>query len=214
LVEIDESLRRIAATARRPAPLVGFDHPPRTVMSALRGAADEAAAAGATLALLDAGPRDCIALLEALESHVRAVELHLGDVIRSTRGRLEPRLVAVLATDLECVATSTRDAATWWCRSAGCAPAPNGLSGSLRDAGRALANAIAVYELADGDEAVALVHYRASEGRRLARLARAHAIEHGDIREVLGHATAIEAVERGLRSCGRAACTLQRLRGA
>jgi hypothetical protein len=61
------------------------------------------------------------------------------------------------------------------------------------------------------DDGVVPVHRRGAEGRRLARRARAAAIERGELREALARMAAIAAVERALWSAGRAARALQRL---
>jgi len=71
--------------------------------------------------------------------------------------------------------------------------------------------ALVAFPAPPGAETFLGVHRRVSEGRRLARRARAIAIEAGDPREVLSRTGAIAAVERALGSSGRAAGALQRL---
>jgi hypothetical protein len=104
-----------------------------------------------------------------------------------------------------------RDGAEWWCRSAGCEPEILGLAGALRDATRELADAVEILPDQRAAESAIDVHRRVSEGRRLARRARAAALERGELREVLGRMIAIASVERALAACGRAASALQRL---
>jgi hypothetical protein len=102
------------------------------------------------------------------------------------------------------------DAGAWWCRSPGCDPATTGLTGTLRDATRALGHLLKALPTGD-DHAIATVRHRTAEGRRLARRARAAAIERGDIRDALARINAIAAVERALAATARAARALQRL---
>ncbi len=96
------------------------------------------------------------------------------------------------------------DAGAWCCRSPGCDAATAGLTGTLRDATRALGHPLTAFPPCD-DHAIATVRHRAAEGRRLARRARAAAIEGGDVRDALARMDAIAAVERAPAATARAA---------
>ena len=85
------------------------------------------------------------------------------------------------------------------------------MAGALRDATRDVARAMNRYPDPAFGEAALAVHGTISDGRRLARRARAVAIECGELREVLGRMNAIAAVERAFGACGQAANALQRL---
>jgi hypothetical protein len=81
----------------------------------------------------------------------------------------------------------------------------------LRDATRELAAALAAFPDRPTEAAMVAVHRRAGEGRRLARRARAAALEAGDVRDALVGRTAIAAIERALSSSQQAVKALQRL---
>jgi hypothetical protein len=206
-----EPVRRFRHAGHGPAPILGFERPPVRLLEELRAAAAEVAAAAGSLALLEAAPRSCGALLEDLAAHQACVERHAHDVRRLRAAGLDRRLPGLLTVALGDVAAEAHDAALWWCRNAACEPQAQGLAGALRDASRALAEAIEVLPDQRAAELAVDVHRRVSEGRRLARRARAAAIDRGDLREVLGRMSAVAAVERGLDACGRAAAALQRL---
>jgi hypothetical protein len=133
-----ESLRRLRLSAQRPPPVVGLERPPRPLLVALRAAADEAAAGAATLALLEAAPRRCDALLSELAERERRVNRAAREVRRAWRNGSDAPGFALLASALTDVAQRVRDAGWWWCRSAGCAADLHGLGGVLRDATRQL----------------------------------------------------------------------------
>jgi hypothetical protein len=208
---VDEPLRRLRNAAGRPAPAVGFERPPRRLLVALRAATAEAAAGAATLALLEAAPRTCDGLLAELVERERSVDMGVRDVLAVRSSRIDPTLCAALTEALADIAHSVHDAGAWSCRSARCEPELQGCIAALRDATRDLSAALAVFPAADSAVAAVGVHRRVSEGRRLARRARAVAIETRELREVLSRMAAIAAVERALRSAGRAASTVQRL---
>jgi hypothetical protein len=208
---IAEPARRLRQTALRPAPIVGFEGPPAQLLASLRAAAAEAAAAAGTLALLDGAPRSCSALLNELGEARARVETHIREVLRRRASGIDRSLLASVTVPLADIADGAHDAAAWCCRSAGCEPDVVGLAGALRDAARDLADAVEMLPDQRAAESAVDVHRRVSEGRRLARRARAAAIERGELREVLGRMTAIAAVERALAACGRAASALQRL---
>jgi hypothetical protein len=210
-VAIAEPARRLRQTALRPAPIVGFACPPAQLLASLRAAAGEAAAAAGTLALLDGAPRSCSALLHELGEARTRVEGHGQRILGLRSTGLNRGLLASLTAALVDVADGAHDAAAWWCRSAGCEPDLVGLAGALRDATRDLADAVEMLPDQRAAESAVDVHRRVSEGRRLARRARAAAIERGELREVLARMTAIAAVERALAACGRAASALQRV---
>lgn len=204
--DIAGPLRRLGEVARAPAPVVGFERPARP----LHDIAAATATAAATLALLDAAPRSCGELLDELARNRERASTRAHEVLRTGPGQ-DVRLLGVVALALADVAGHAHDAAGWWCRSAQCRPELPGLAGALRDATRGLDVAVTALPDARAMEHVRAVHQRVSEGRRLARRARAAAIERGDVREVLGRMSAIAAIERALGSCGRAASALQRL---
>jgi hypothetical protein len=208
--DIAEPVRRLRQTARRPAPVIGFERPPALLLASLRAAAAEAAAAAGTLALLDRAPRSCISLIEELGAARMRAEMHVREVLRLRSTGIDRRVLASATVALGDIADGAHDAAEWSCRSAGCEPEVVGLAGALRDATRELADAVEMLPDRRAAESAVDVHRRVSEGRRLARHARAAAIERGELREVLGRMTAIAAVERALAACGRAASALQR----
>ena len=207
---IREPLQRLRHVARRPAPVTGLARPPRRPLAALRAAAEEAAAGAATLALLDAGPRCCDTLLAELPEHARRTAETAADVSRTRSRGSDLDGYLALAWALDDVAQGVHDAGTWWCRSPGCDPATAGLTGTLRDATRALGHLLTAFPTGD-DHAIATVRHRAAEGRRLARRARAAAIEGGDVRDALARMNAIAAVERALAATARAARALQQI---
>jgi hypothetical protein len=184
-----ESLRRLRLSAQRPPPVVGLERPPRPLLVALRAAADEAAAGAATLALLEAAPRRCDALLSELAERERRVNRAAREVRRAWRNGSDAPGFALLASALTDVAQRVRDAGWWWCRSAGCAADLHGLGGVLRDATRQLAQALTAFPERDAGDALGDVHRRVSEGRRVAcrgrrgrrpsRGARPHERDHG-----------------------------------
>jgi hypothetical protein len=206
---VGEPLRRVRHGSRRSAPVVGFERPPRDLLVALRAAAHEAAAGAATLALLEAGPRSCNPLLSELDDRAQRAQRAAGEVRDSDA--TDARLYVLAAAALSELARRIHDTGSWWCRTAGCAADLNGVAGALRDATRELAGALDAYPDGDADVAVVAVHRRVSEGRRLARRARAAAIDGGELREVLGRLSAIAAAERALGSTGRAASGVRRL---
>jgi hypothetical protein len=210
-VTVREPLQRLRHVARRPAPVTGgLVRPPRRPVTALRAAAAEAAAGAATLALLDAGPRCCDTLLTELAEHERRTAEAAADVGRTRSRGSDLDGYLALASALEDVAQGVHDAGGWWCRSPGCDPATVGLTGTLRDATRALGHLLTAFPTGD-DHAIATVRRRAAEGRCLARRARAAAIEGGDVRDALARMNAIAAVERALAATARAARALQQI---
>lgn len=208
---IAEPVRRLRHTALRPAPTIGFERPPAQLLASLRAAAAEAAAAAGALALLECAPRSCSSLLNELGDARTRVEMHVREVLGLRSTGIDRSVLASATVALGDIADGAYDAAEWWCRSAGCEPDVVGLAGALRDATRSLADTVEMLPDRRAAESAVDVHRRVSEGRRLARRARAAAIEHGEPRAVLGRMTAIAAVERALAGCGRAACALQRL---
>jgi hypothetical protein len=208
-----EPLRHLGQVARGPAPIIGFERPPDQLVEELRAAAADVAAAAGSLALLESAPRSCTALLEELAARQVRAERRARDVLRARRAGLDRRLSSSLTLALADIAAGTYEAAHWWCRSAGCEPAAGNLAAVLRDATRALDRAIEVLPDPGAAERAGDVHRRVSEGRRLARRARAAAIDRGELREVLVRRSAVAAVESALESCGRAARTLQQLCG-
>jgi hypothetical protein len=208
---IAEPARRLRQTALRPAPVIGFERPPAQLLASLRAAAAEAAAAAGALALLEGAPRSCSSLLNELGEARTRVETHVREVLRVRATGIDRDVLASLTVAVAQIADGAHDAAAWWCRSTGCDPDVVGLAGALRDATRELADAVEMLPDQCAAEFVVDVHRRVSEGRRLARRARAAAIERGELREVLGRMTAIAAVERALAACDRAATSLQRL---
>jgi hypothetical protein len=208
---IAEPARRLRQTALRPAPVIGFERPPAQLLASLRAAAAEAAAAAGALALLEGAPRSCSSLMDELGEARTRVETHVREVLRLRATGIDRGVLASVTVALADIANGTHDAAAWWCRSAGCEPDVVGLAGALRDATRDLADAVELLPDQRAAESAVDVHRRVSEGRRLARRARAAAIERGELREVLRRMTAIAAVERALAACGQAASALQRL---
>ena|GEM_PF-6883944 len=208
---IAEPVRRLRQTALRPAPTIGFERPPAHLLASLRAAAAEAAAAAGALALLEGAPRSCSSLLNELGDARTRVEMHVREVLGLRSTGIDRRVLASATVALGDIADGAHDAAEWWCRSAGCEPDVVGLAGALRDATRSLADTVEMLPDRRAAGSAVDVHRRVSEGRRLARRARAAAIEHGEPREVLGRMAAIVAVERALAACGRAASALQRL---
>jgi hypothetical protein len=81
----------------------------------------------------------------------------------------------------------------------------------LRDATRDLADALAAFPDRPSEAAIVGAHRRAREGRRLARQARAAALQTGDVRDAVARTTAIAAIERALSSSQLAVKALQRL---
>jgi hypothetical protein len=188
-----------------------MERPPERLLASLRATCSAAASAAAELALLDAEPRGCGALLDALAEHERRAELTAHEARRAIPSGVDPRVVGVLAMALADAASATRDACVGWCRSGDCEPELPGLTGTLRDAMRELVQAVDAFPDASAMDHAADVHRRVAEGRRLARRARAAALERGDLGEVIGRMGAIAAVERALGAGGRAASALQRL---
>jgi hypothetical protein len=209
--EIAGPLRRLGDLARAPAPVVGFERPPHALLEALYLAAGEAATATATLALLDAAPRSCQELLEELAGNHERASARAHEVLRSRGPGHDVRLLGVLALALADVAGQAHEAAGWWCRSAQCRPELPGLACALRDAARALDVAMTALPEERAADRARAVNQCVSEGRRLARRARAAALERGDVREVLRRMSAIAAVERALGSCRRAASAVERM---
>jgi hypothetical protein len=208
---IAEPARRLRQTALRPAPIVGLERPPAQLLASLRAAVAEAAAAAATLALLEGAPRSCGSLLNELGEARMRIEAHVQGVLRLRSTGIDRRVLVSATVALGEIADGAHDAAEWWCRSAGCEPGVVGLAGALCDATRSLADTVEMLPDRRAAESAVGVHRRVSEGRHVARRARATAIERGELREVLGRMTAIAAVERALAACGRAASALQRL---
>lgn len=195
----------------RSAPAVGFERPPTRLLVALRAAAAEAAAGAATLSLLEAGPRTCDSLLAELAERERRAGTAREEVLAARSNQIDPALSAVLAGALTDIARGIHDAGAWSCRSARCDPHLHGSTAALRDATRELSDALTLFPASKSGAAAVGAHRRVAEGRRLARRARATAIETGDLREVLSRMSAIAAVERALDAAGRAASALQRL---
>jgi hypothetical protein len=181
------------------------------LLASLRAAAAEAAAAAGTLALLEAAPRTCGTLLADLEASRARADTRIREVLGLRSTAIDPRLSASLVIGLADIADEAHDAASWWCRSARCVPEIPGLAAMLRDTTRGLSDAIELLPDRRAAESAAEVHRRVAEGRRLARRARAAAIERGELREVLGRMSAVAAVERALAACGRTASALQRV---
>jgi hypothetical protein len=204
-------LSRLRRAARSPAPAVGFERLPRRLLVALRAAAAEAAAGAAALALLESAPRACDGVLAELAERERRADMAGREALAARSARIDPTSCAALAAALTEIATAVRDAGAWSCRSARCERDLQGATAALRDATRELSAALVAFPAPPGAETFLGVHRRVSEGRRLARRARAIAIETGDPREVLSRMGAIAAVERALGSSGRAAGALQRL---
>ncbi|HEX5926573.1 MAG TPA: hypothetical protein VFY45_22275, partial [Baekduia sp.] len=123
---VDEPVRRLRLAARRPAPPVGFERPPRRLLVALRAAAAEAAAGAATLALLEGGPRTCDGLLAELAERERRANTAGREVLAARSNRIDPTLSAALATALTDIARGVHEAGAWSCRSARCHPDPQG----------------------------------------------------------------------------------------
>jgi uncharacterized protein Yka (UPF0111/DUF47 family) len=191
--------------------MIGFERPPALLITSFRAAAAEVAAAAGTLALLEAAPRSCAAVLDDLGACRARAETHIREILGMRSIAIDRSSMALLTTALADIADGAHDAAAWWCRAARCEPDVFGLAGMLRDTTRALADAIEELPDQRAAEAAVGIHRRVAEGRRMARRARAAAIDRGELREVLGRLSAIAAVEGSLAACGRAAGALQRL---
>jgi hypothetical protein len=208
---LDRRLRQLATAAQRPPPVVGLERPRPDQLEPLRATATEALAATTALALLDAARRECAPLLAELSDHGGRADLHAHEALRPTPNGLDPQALGALAMALADAASAANNAAAAWCRSGHCEPGVPGLTGALRDAIRALARAVEAFPNERVAVHVAGVEQHVSEGRRLARRARAAAIDHGDLAEAVGRMTAIAAVERALSAGDRAASALRRL---
>jgi hypothetical protein len=138
---IAEPVRRLRQTALRPAPTIGFDRPPAHLLASLRAAAAEAAAAAGALALLEGAPRSCSSLLNELGDARTRVEMHVQEVLWLRSAGIDRRVLVSTTVALADIAEGARDAAEWWCRSAGCQPAglPVRYSAWLRSASSAAA---------------------------------------------------------------------------
>jgi hypothetical protein len=216
-LEVERTIRRWRLESHGGPPTLGLERTPELIRRSLVGVAAQTARSGAELAVLELGAGRCGTALDELDrvaTDVRwgAAAAAVG-AARSRRRALDPALVARLAATLADLATENRNTASWWCRSTGCKRDMHGVGGALRDAARALSDAVEALDgpAADREAAIADIERRTREGKRLVRRARTDAVLGDDVLGAIGRLRALASADRALRSCADGALILRQL---